>query len=148
MTNGNGAPVEQAAPQLNVLAQYTKDLSFENPNAPASLGQQQQQPAINIQINVSDPSTLATLFKRCGDSVGAFPEMNANPKNHRASSPAPRANRTAPNASLESAAHGDAAAFTRSTGSRTGIVDFRRYRAQLETRKRAGAAAATSGVKV
>ncbi len=53
MTNGNGAPVEQAPPQLNVLAQYTKDLSFENPNAPASLGPQQQQPAINIQINVS-----------------------------------------------------------------------------------------------
>ena len=53
MTNGNGASVEQPAPQLNVLAQYTKDLSFENPNAPASLGQQQQQPAINIQINVS-----------------------------------------------------------------------------------------------
>lgn len=52
MTNGNGAPVEQAAPQLNVLAQYTKDLSFENPNAPTSLGQQQEQPAINIQINV------------------------------------------------------------------------------------------------
>ena len=37
MTNGNGAPPEQAPPQLNVLAQYTKDLSFENPNAPASL---------------------------------------------------------------------------------------------------------------
>ncbi len=36
-----------------MLAQYTKDLSFENPNAPASLGQQQQQPAINIQINVA-----------------------------------------------------------------------------------------------
>ena len=34
MTNGNGAPPEQAPPQLNVLAQYTKDLSFENPNAP------------------------------------------------------------------------------------------------------------------
>src|SRR5262245_25840303 len=29
MTNGNGAPPEQAPPQLNVLAQYTKDLSFE-----------------------------------------------------------------------------------------------------------------------
>ena len=53
MTNGNGAPPEQAAPQLNVLAQYTKDLSFENPNAPSSLAPQQQQPAINIQINVS-----------------------------------------------------------------------------------------------
>ena len=53
MTNGNGAPNENAAPpQLNVLAQYIKDLSFENPNAPASLAPQQQQPAINIQINV------------------------------------------------------------------------------------------------
>ena len=35
-----------------MLAQYTKDLSFENPNAPGSLQPQQQQPAINIQINV------------------------------------------------------------------------------------------------
>jgi preprotein translocase subunit SecB len=54
MTNGNGAPPEAAPPpQLNVLAQYTKDLSFENPNAPSSLAPLQQQPAINIQINVS-----------------------------------------------------------------------------------------------
>ena len=54
MTNGNGTPPEAAPPpQLNVLAQYTKDLSFENPNAPASLGPQAQQPAINIQINVN-----------------------------------------------------------------------------------------------
>jgi preprotein translocase subunit SecB len=54
MTNGNGTPPEAAPPaQLNVLAQYTKDLSFENPNAPASLGPQPQQPAINIQINVT-----------------------------------------------------------------------------------------------
>ena len=54
MTNGNGTPPEAAqAPQLNVLAQYTKDLSFENPNAPSSLQQQSQPPQINIQINVS-----------------------------------------------------------------------------------------------
>ena len=54
MTNGNGSPPGAGAPpQLNVLAQYTKDLSFENPNAPSSLAPQQQQPAINIQINVS-----------------------------------------------------------------------------------------------
>ena len=53
MTNGNGAPHEAGPPpQLNVLAQYTKDLSFENPNAPASLAPQAQQPQINIQINV------------------------------------------------------------------------------------------------
>ena len=54
MTNGKGTPPEAAPPpQLNVLAQYTKDLSFENPNAPGSLAPQQQQPAINIQINVN-----------------------------------------------------------------------------------------------
>src|SRR6202000_799160 len=54
MTNGNGTPPEAALPpQLNVLAQYTKDLSFENPNAPASLAPQQQQPAIHIHINLN-----------------------------------------------------------------------------------------------
>jgi len=52
MTNGNGSPPEGAPPQLNVLAQYTKDLSFENPNAPGSLAPQAQPPQINIQINV------------------------------------------------------------------------------------------------
>jgi len=53
MTNGNGSPPGAGAPpQLNVLAQYTKDLSFENPNAPASLGPQPTPPQINIQINV------------------------------------------------------------------------------------------------
>src|SRR5262245_9477436 len=40
-------------PQLNVLAQYTKDFSFENPNAPRSLMPSQQQPSISIQINVA-----------------------------------------------------------------------------------------------
>ena len=64
MTNGNGAPPEAAPPpQLNVLAQYTKDLSFENPNAPASLAPQQQQPAINIQINVSANNVAENEFE-------------------------------------------------------------------------------------
>jgi preprotein translocase subunit SecB len=63
MTNGNGAPQEGAPPQLNVLAQYTKDLSFENPNAPGSLQQQQQQPAINIQINVSANNITQNEFE-------------------------------------------------------------------------------------
>jgi preprotein translocase subunit SecB len=63
MTNGNGAPADQAPPQLNVLAQYTKDLSFENPNAPASLAPQQQQPAINIQINVTANNIAENEFE-------------------------------------------------------------------------------------
>jgi preprotein translocase subunit SecB len=52
----NGGPVEatasNSAPQLMVLAQYIKDLSFENPNAPGSL-QQTTQPQINISVNVA-----------------------------------------------------------------------------------------------
>jgi preprotein translocase subunit SecB len=56
MSTTNGGPADNAAPgsppQLSVLAQYIKDLSFENPNAPRSL-QQQAAPAINIQINVN-----------------------------------------------------------------------------------------------
>jgi len=60
MTNGGpppqgAAPGAEQAPSLNVLAQYVKDLSFENPNAPNSLTQQpgQQAPKISIQINVN-----------------------------------------------------------------------------------------------
>ena len=54
MSATNGGPQPQVAmPQIGVLAQYVKDLSFENPNAPASLAPQPQQPAINIQINVT-----------------------------------------------------------------------------------------------
>jgi preprotein translocase subunit SecB len=54
MTTTNGGPAQDPAPpQLNVLAQYIKDFSFENPNAPRSLQPNQQQPSINIQINVN-----------------------------------------------------------------------------------------------
>ena len=53
MSEGNGGPQPQAMPQIGVLGQYVKDLSFENPNAPQSLTGSQQPPQINIQINVS-----------------------------------------------------------------------------------------------
>ncbi|MBL8573457.1 MAG: protein-export chaperone SecB [Hyphomicrobiaceae bacterium] len=42
-----------AAPQLNVLAQYVKDLSFENPNAPQSLAPAETPPQVSINVNVS-----------------------------------------------------------------------------------------------
>jgi preprotein translocase subunit SecB len=51
VTNGGPQP-EMAMPQIGVLVQYVKDLSFENPNAPRSMTPSPQQPAINIQINV------------------------------------------------------------------------------------------------
>jgi preprotein translocase subunit SecB len=64
-TNGGEPQDQPLPPQLNVLAQYVKDFSFENPNAPGSLGsfQQQQQPAINIQINVQASAINATDFE-------------------------------------------------------------------------------------
>ena len=51
MTDTNGPA--SGAPALNCLVQYAKDLSFENPNAPRSLGPQEKQPNINIQVNVN-----------------------------------------------------------------------------------------------
>jgi preprotein translocase subunit SecB len=53
MTDQNGNGGNGALPQMNVLAQYTKDLSFENPNAPRSLAPQEQSPNITIQVNVN-----------------------------------------------------------------------------------------------
>jgi preprotein translocase subunit SecB len=47
------APAPGAQPSLKILGQYTKDFSFENPNAPQSLAPQQQQPDINIAVNVN-----------------------------------------------------------------------------------------------
>jgi preprotein translocase subunit SecB len=38
--------------QLIISAQYIKDLSFENPRAPASLRQQTSQPAVEINVDV------------------------------------------------------------------------------------------------
>jgi len=55
-TNGGPAPQtgtpQASMPQIGVLAQYVKDLSFENPNAPRSMAPSTQQPAISINIGV------------------------------------------------------------------------------------------------
>jgi preprotein translocase subunit SecB len=47
------AEAEDQLPQLSVLAQYIKDLSFENPNAPKSLAPQNAAPDLQIQVNVN-----------------------------------------------------------------------------------------------
>ncbi len=52
-TNGAEGAQQNTAPSLNALAQFMKDFSFENPNAPQSLAPQQQQPQISIQVNVN-----------------------------------------------------------------------------------------------
>lgn len=49
-TNG-GQPAQQ--PSMNVLGQYVKDFSFENPGAPGSLRMRDKPPTINVGINVN-----------------------------------------------------------------------------------------------
>ena len=51
-SNGSQGPQAQPQPNLSVLAQYVKDLSFENPGAQQSLRGRQTAPTINISINV------------------------------------------------------------------------------------------------
>ena len=52
--NGAGAQAIDSGdnfPQVGVIAQYVKDLSFENPNAPA-VYQWQSQPQMDVQFNI------------------------------------------------------------------------------------------------
>jgi preprotein translocase subunit SecB len=65
-TNGDGPPRDSPAqsdlagagksslqPQLSVLAQYVKDLSFESPNAPKSLQGPGENPQLKVGVNVN-----------------------------------------------------------------------------------------------
>jgi preprotein translocase subunit SecB len=54
---------QNAMPTLNALAQYAKDFSFENPNAPRSLQPQSQGPQINMQVNVNAKQLAETDFE-------------------------------------------------------------------------------------
>ena len=48
---GGGAAAAQQGPRLSIVSQYVKDLSFENPRAPAGL-QQNARPEIQIRVDV------------------------------------------------------------------------------------------------
>ncbi len=57
---GAPAPADPMTPHMSVVAQYVKDLSFENPDAPKSLSQRKQQPKIDVKINVAANKTSET----------------------------------------------------------------------------------------
>ena len=67
MSTTNGGPVEatasNTAPQLMVLAQYTKDLSFENPRAPQSLVQQKAAPEVSLEVDVKARNLAPELYE-------------------------------------------------------------------------------------
>ena len=61
---GNGGPAgEQAQAPITVNAQYLKDLSFENPNAPQSLVGQASAPAIEVGVNVGTRNLAPNVFE-------------------------------------------------------------------------------------
>jgi preprotein translocase subunit SecB len=70
---------DDGAPQAGLLTQYVKDLSFENPNAPA-VYQWQSQPRIEVQFNIGSQNVGDDLFevtlkievKAQGDEGAAF----------------------------------------------------------------------------
>ena len=49
---GNGSFEPGAEPQVSILAQYTKDLSVENPSSP-QVYQWQVQPTLDVQFNIN-----------------------------------------------------------------------------------------------
>jgi hypothetical protein len=56
---GNGA---DDGPQVGLLSQYIKDLSFENPNAPA-VYQWQSQPQIDVQFNIGSQQLNEEVYE-------------------------------------------------------------------------------------
>ena len=74
----------QKAPMLSVLAQYTKDQSFENPNAPDSLRSGLSAPEIQINIEIGrqmlegDNIEVTLMLKaeaKRGDKVAFIAEL-------------------------------------------------------------------------
>ena len=55
----NGA---DTTPQVGVISQYVKDLSFENPNSPA-VYQWQGQPRIDVQFNIGSNSVGEDVYE-------------------------------------------------------------------------------------
>lgn len=55
----NGADTQ---PQVALIAQYVKDLSFENPNAPA-VYQWQEQPQIDVQFNIGSQTVGEDVYE-------------------------------------------------------------------------------------
>jgi preprotein translocase subunit SecB len=59
----NNADGANNQPQINVVGQYIKDLSFENPNAPQSLRTPGKNPNIQINFNVQAQSVGDNIYE-------------------------------------------------------------------------------------
>jgi preprotein translocase subunit SecB len=57
------APSEQKAPSIQIISQYVKDCSFENPHAPESLVSGWPAPDTNVQISLNQKRINENLFE-------------------------------------------------------------------------------------
>ncbi|HEX8380371.1 MAG TPA: protein-export chaperone SecB, partial [Allosphingosinicella sp.] len=68
MAEEQGNPAEMqpngndTAPQVGVISQYVKDLSFENPNSPA-VYQWQTQPKIEVDFNIGSSKLNEEIYE-------------------------------------------------------------------------------------
>ncbi len=60
---GAGAPEASAEPGIRILAQFTRDLSFENPRAPDALRPSPDQPAIDLNVEMNARGREDGLFE-------------------------------------------------------------------------------------
>lgn len=59
-----GAPEDSTQPQAGMVAQYVKDLSFENPNAPGSFQLlQNQRPQVDVNVNLNVGAGANDLYE-------------------------------------------------------------------------------------
>lgn len=54
---------DMSEPEFRILTQYVSDLSFENPNAPQSLGSLTEQPRIDVRVDVGVKGVSDTDFE-------------------------------------------------------------------------------------
>lgn len=73
--NGSAPPPGYTTLPINVLGQYVKDFSFENPNAPRSLMPGQNAPQVEVSVNVDTQTIGENMFEvalnvRCEARMG------------------------------------------------------------------------------
>jgi preprotein translocase subunit SecB len=60
---GQDPQADMQGPGIRILAQYIKDLSFENPRAPESLRPSQNQPSVDLQVEMNAKGRPDRLFE-------------------------------------------------------------------------------------
>lgn len=75
-----GAQARQPVPPINIVAQYVKDLSFENPNAPESLRAGAAAPQVQVNVDVRtnkiDDRNYEVILNVKGEAKGKEDKVN------------------------------------------------------------------------